>query len=173
MREGQTASREMLVEFFLLNGAQFYTLAPVPQRKFFPNAPDIPSRGGAASKLSTVGFGLPLEPESKRYTMKEFFEYESNRERFLDSPFGRIAGRSGGIVARMWRRDASKLQARIKQVNKGPTELAIWEGIRVQVGPGEEFYDDELKETTDGFVCGQYRARKGKYLFDHLSMFFC
>ena len=96
---------------------------------YFQEASDITSRGGVASKLCMVGFGLPLEPESKRYMMKEFFEYEGNREHFLDSPFGRIADRSGSIVARMWLRDASKLQARIRQVNKGPTDLAIWEGI--------------------------------------------
>ena len=34
MREGQTASRKMLVEFFLLNGAQFYTFSPVPQSMY-------------------------------------------------------------------------------------------------------------------------------------------
>jgi hypothetical protein len=44
----------------------------------------------------------------------------------------------------------------------GPTDLALWKGIRVKCGE-EEYYDDELKEITDAFVCGQYQANKGEF----------
>jgi len=96
--------------------------------------------------------------------MTHFFDYEKRREEFLDSPYGRIAARSGGIVTRMWRRDTSKFLQRVTEVKFGPTARAFFKGIRVKLENGGEFYDDELTETMDAYICGQYKARKGMFI---------
>jgi hypothetical protein len=164
MREGWATSRESLVDAFLVYGIQFYTLAPVPghtESRYFAKAPPIPTSSQQRALFPDASFTIPLEPETMTYTGTDFFEYEKRREHLLDSPCGRIAARSGGVVARLWRRDTSKYHQRKKQVMIGPTDLALWKGIRVHCGLDEEFYDDEMLETVDAYISGQYRARKG------------
>jgi len=152
MREGKATSRDVLVRFFLEHGIQFYTLAPV-----------LSNMSRDSPFLEPCQ--LPEEPVGREYTMTDFYEYERRREEFLDSPYGRIASRSGGVVARLWRRDVSKFEQRRREVNLGPTERAFFKGIRVCCGRGEEFYDDELTAVMGAFICGQYKARKSKLAY--------
>ena len=150
MREGKATSRDTLVEFFLENGIQFYMLAPILSK--------------AAEEVKfPEPCQLPMEPLMKQYTMTHLYEYEKRREEFLDSPYGRIASRSGGVIARLWRRDTSKFRERMHGVNLGPTERAFFKGIRIRCGPDEEFYDDELTDVMESYICGQYLARKSEF----------
>src|SRR5258708_3174441 len=67
----------------------------------------------------------------------------------------------GGVVARLWRRDNSKFHHRLEQVCTGPTESALWKGIRVKLGDWV-FYDDELTSQMDAYICRQYEPVKSK-----------
>ncbi len=147
LREGWSDTRENMVQQFLLQGIRFYTLAAVPKL--------TTSQTIILNNLLT----LPLVPDSGDFTPSDYFQYEKSREELLDSPNGRIVGRSGGIVARLWRQDPSKFSHRVKGVNYGPTDVALWKGIRVFCGE-DEFYDDLLTETLDGLVCGMYLPKK-------------
>ena len=74
-------------------------------------------------------------------------------------------GRSGGTVARLWRKNTSRFNERVNEVNKGPSEEALADGVKVYCGPGVMFYDNYLSSEMDAFVCGQYLAREGKDIF--------
>jgi len=149
LREGWANKRSTLIEKFLENGIRFFTLALVVTPEY------------EQKTILEARFDVPLEPVHHQYTMTDFYEYEKRREDLFDSPYGRVAGRSGGIVARLWRRDVNKFRHRVEEVNIGPTEVAPWRGIRVQCGD-KEYYDDELSSCMDGYICGQYRARQSK-----------
>ena len=106
-------------------------------------------------------FDLPPAPVHHSYTMTDFYDYEQRREELLDSPYGRIAGRSGGIVARLWRREQSKFEQRVGEVMVGPTTAALWKGVRVKLGE-RWFYDDEMTVRMDAYICGQYEPEKSE-----------
>ena len=91
------------------------------------------------------------------------------RERYFDSPAGRIAGRSGGTVARLWRKNAIRYDERVNDVNLGPSEEALTNGVKVYCGPNYSFYDDYLSQAMDAYICGQYLARASKCSFQYSS----
>lgn len=148
LRQGWAKNRRTLIENFLRLGIRFFTLAPVPE-------------GFQHRQLEHREFTLPTAPADHKYTMADFYYYEKRREELLDSPYGRIAGRSGGVVARLWRRDYTKFHHRMEDVCTGPTEAALWKGIRVDLG-GRLFYDDELTSQMDAYISGQYEPMKSK-----------
>jgi hypothetical protein len=153
LREGWATDRQTLIEQFLSHGIRFGTFSPVPDK--------IPILGSEFQK-----YDLPAAPVHHEYTMTDFHEYEKQREEFFDSPFGRIVGRSGGIVARLWRRDTSKFKHRVDEVSFGPTVAALFKGVRVNLG-GRYFFDDdsELTERMDAYICGQYKPEKSETHF--------
>ena len=55
----------------------------------------------------------------------------------------------------------------LNDVNKGPSEDAVANGVKVYCGTESEdiFYDDYLSSAMDAFVCGQYIARERKSFF--------
>jgi hypothetical protein len=148
LREGWAKDSHTLVKNFLQHGIRFYTLSAVPDR--------VPT-----GDITLQRFDLPPAPVHHGYTMTDFYEYEQRREELFDSPYGRIAGRSGGIVARLWRRDQSKFEQRVQEVMVGPTAAALWKGVRVKLGE-RWFYDDELTRQMDAYICGQYEPEKSE-----------
>ena len=102
---------------------------------------------------------LPLAPETGEFLISDYEKYELERERFFDSPGGRIAGRSGGTVARLWRKNTNRFNERVNDVNNGPSEDALVDGVKVYCEPSNTFYDDYLSLAMDSFICGQYLAR--------------
>lgn len=104
---------------------------------------------------------VPLAPESGKYYLHDYEKYELERERFFDSPGGGIAGRSGGTVARLWRKNHTRFNERVSDVNNGPSEVALSYGVKVSCGENKVFYDDYLSSDLEGFICGQYLARQG------------
>ena len=145
-----------LNHFFFRFGIEFFTLRPLDKRD-----EDV-------SLSLVVKNRLPLIPESGNFQLSDYEKYELEREFFFDSSAGRVAGRSGGTVARLWRKNTSRFNERVNEINKGPSEDALGNGLKVFCGPDEAYYDDYLSKATDAFICGQYLARAGKinfYLF--------
>lgn len=110
---------------------------------------------------------IPLAPETGTFLITDYEKYELEREGFFDSPAGRIAGRSGGTVARLWRKNTSRFNERVNDINKGPSEEALLGTyVKVYCGPNdsdEAYYDDSLSNALDSFICGQYLANKSKF----------
>jgi hypothetical protein len=153
LREGWAKDSHTLVKNFLQHGIRFYTLSVVPDR--------VPTSG-----ITLPHFDLPPAPVHHSYTMTDFYEYEQRREELFDSPYGRIAGRSGGIVARLWRRDQSKFEQRVHEVMVGPTAAALWKGVRVKLGE-RWFYDDELTGEWTPTYAGNTSQKKVSPLLNH------
>jgi hypothetical protein len=142
---------------FLRYGVEFLTLRPFEK-----------SDEGKPLSL-TVKHRLPLAPATGTFQLTDYQKYELERESFFDSPAGRIAGCSGGTVARLWRKNTGRFNERVNDINKGPSEEALLgTGVRFFCGPNEEYYDDFLSEVMDAFICGQYLARERKFSFQLL-----
>jgi len=151
LRENWLDSRDQLVASYLTHGIQFFTLRLVPEEEIMrPADPEATIR-------------IPSEPQGGNYNLTHFFNYEKQREQILDSELGRVIGRSGGYAARLWRRDFTKFKQRMRQVNAGPTDSALWTGVRVSCG-GKEYYDDVLTTHLESVICGEYISEAGKYL---------
>ena len=101
---------------------------------------------------SLIEFCLLQASERGEYSISDYEIYEKARERLFDSPVGRIAGRSGGTVARLWRKNVARYNERVKEVNKGPTEQALSHGVKVYCGPDKRFYNDYLSSALDSFM---------------------
>lgn len=108
-----------------------------------------------------VDYRLPLAPESGVYSIADYESYEAARELFFESSAGGIAGRSGGMVARLWRKNVRRFNERASKVNQGPSEEALAHGVRVYCSPERVYYDDYLFASLDSYICGQYHARQG------------
>ena len=108
-------------------------------------------------------YQLPLAPSTGNFLISDYEKYEVAREVFFDSPTGRVAGRSGGTVARLWRKNTSRFNERVNDILKGPPEEALSDGLKVYCGR-HIYYDDCLPLAKDAFICGQYIARTGNCL---------
>ena len=81
----------------------------------------------------------------------------------MDSPLGRVAGRSGGILARLWRQDQEKFEGRLEQVLVGPTAYAEIKLAAFDLGPEGCYIDDELTENMMALICGVYSRSNGRW----------
>jgi hypothetical protein len=97
--------------------------------------------------------------------MSDYHDYELSWERIFDSPDGRIAGRSGGTVERLWRKNVIRFNERVEDVNKGRTEQGLAHGVKVYCGPDKHYYDDYLSSALDSYICRQYLPHDSKFLF--------
>ena len=113
--------------------------------------------------LSVQQYRLPLAPENGNFSISDYEKYELDREQFFDSSNGAIAGRSGGTVARLWRKNITQFNDRLNDVYKGPSAGALSHGVWVYCGPDYSFYDDYLSDDLDSYICGQYLARTRKF----------
>ena len=161
MRQGwlREKRKRALVENFLEHGLPFHTLGR------FVDSGERPSI--AKDALCPQ----PIRPTGE-FSLTDLNEYETRREELFDGPVGRVVGKSGGIGARLWRKDRSKFSRRVQQVMTGPTLNAKWTGLRVNTLEGPQFYDDKVSPLQQALICGQYRPNKsastnriGQYLF--------
>ena len=158
LRVNWASHRNNVVRNFLKYGIEFLTLRRLEKRD-----------EGQPITL-TVQYRIPLAPQDDRYTLSDYENYEKEIEQFFDSPSGSIAGRSGGTVARLWRKNARRFNERLDIVNKGPTEQAKADGVKVHCGP-DVFYDDYLSTPMDAFICGQYLARSSMSSYPQYHIF--
>jgi hypothetical protein len=106
-----------------------------------------------------VEYRLPKVPATGEFLISDYEKYELVREQLFDSPAGRVAGRSGVTVARLWRKNVSRFNERVEDVNRGPSEQALAHGVKVYCGWDRHFYDNYLSSVQEAFICGQYLPR--------------
>ncbi len=150
LREDWAHHSKVLLRNFLKYGIEFMTLKALPKNTEPQNKP------------LSVRHRVPLAPESNKFSLADYEAYELHRERFFDSPDGRVAARTGGTVARLWRKNQKRFTERVDEVAKGPTDLGIQAGVKVYCGDEGVFFDDYLPGELDSYICGQYLARPGK-----------
>lgn len=152
IRERWGSTRENLVFNFLRYGIPFNTF----QRKY-------------VDTLDNVSFPdfypMPFAKPDAAYTLDNYQQYHDLREAFFDSSFGGIAGRSGGIVARLWREDRAKFEPRVQRIMAGPTLYSLVGGYVVDCGPDGIYYDDKLTEGMYAVISGQYLRQDSKFPF--------
>ena len=150
MRERWGDTRENLVSNFLRYGIPFHTF----HRKY-------------KHTLEKVSFpeiySTPCARTEGKYTLDDYELYHDLRERFFDSPTGGIAGRSGGIVARLWRADLTKFERRFQQIMNGPMLYSLLGGYIVDCGPHGIYYDDKLTKGMHSVISGQYERKDRTY----------
>jgi len=139
LRQGWTNSQYDTAEKFLFYGIPFYMLRPKPTLSIL-----LP--------ISLLGLGTN-SPDLSDYRL-----YEEFREYLFDSFRGQVAGRSGGIVARLWRQSPSKYPQRAKDILYSDDQAFA---ATVNVG---SLYDQVLTETLADAICGCY-ASQGEWLF--------
>ena len=143
LRERWGDTREDLVSNFLQYGIPFHTF----HRKY----------KHALEKVSFPEiYSMPCARTEGKYTLDDYERYHDLRERFLDSPTGGIAGRSGGIVARLWRADLTKFERRFQRIMDGPMLYSLLGGYIVDCGPHGIYYDDKLTIGMNSVISGQY-----------------
>jgi len=152
IREGWGSSRRTMVEHFLTYGIPFRTLAPRPTQATM-----------SAKRLPPV-YARRIAEIAGDFRLSHFQCYQEEREAFFDSPFGRVAGRSGGILARLWRQDQSKFQRRFEQVLLGPTPYAEVKSAVFDFGPAGCYIDDELSDNMIALICGGYSRSDSEHL---------
>jgi hypothetical protein len=141
-----------MVEHFLTYGIPFHTLARKPKQATM-----------VAKRLPPI-YTRRIAEMAGNFRLSHFQQYQEEREAFLDSPFGRVAGRSGGILARLWRQDRDKFQSRFEQVLLGPTPFAEIKSATFNLGPLGCYIDDELSENMIALVCGGYSRSNSERL---------
>jgi hypothetical protein len=144
IREGWGSSRRTMVEHFLMHGVPFHTLARRPEQTTM-----------TAKRLPPI-YGRRIAEIAGNFRLSHFQQYQEEREAFFDSPFGRVAGRSGGILARLWRHDRSKFQRRFEEVLLGPTPYAEVISTTFDLGPAGCYIDDDLSDNMIALICGGY-----------------
>ncbi|KAF9521916.1 hypothetical protein CPB83DRAFT_840878 [Crepidotus variabilis] len=149
LRMGWADTRENLVRQYLEIGVVFFTLVP----RLSPSDPSL------CVQIESLVPSL-VAPRSRKHHLSDFYDYQTRREEFLDSPLGRCMGKTGGISGRLWRKDSTKFESRLKNVLSGPTAIAKWIGVQVECG-NDLFYDDFMSPMMDAFVSGQYQMPYG------------
>jgi len=142
--EGWGSSRRTMVEHFLTRGVPFHTLTRRPEQTTM------------TAKCLPPIYGRRIAEIAGNFRLSHFQKYQEEREAFFDSPFGHVAGRSGGILARLWRQDRSKFQRRFEQVLLGPTPFAEIKSATFDLGPAGCYIDDELSDNMIALICGGY-----------------
>jgi hypothetical protein len=105
---------------------------------------------------------MPFANPDGKYTLADYQQYQDLREQFFNSPFGGIAGRSGGITARLWREDTEKFKQRFHRIMAGPTLYSSLGGYIVNCGADGIYYDDKLTDGMYAVVSGQYAREDSK-----------
>ena len=153
IRERWGDSRDNLVFNFLRYGIPFHTF----QRKY--TATETPD------KFTLPAFhSMPFANPDGEYTLADYQRYQDLREFFFDSPFGGIAGRSGGIIARLWREDTKEFKQRFQRIMAGPALYSSLGGYIVDCGADGIYYDDKLTDGMYAMISGQYTREDSECL---------
>jgi len=153
IRERWGDSRDNLVSNFLRYGIPFHTFQ---HKCTLMETPD---------KFSPPAFHpMPFANPDGKYTLADYQQYQDLREQIFDSPFGGIAGRSGGITARLWREDTKKFKQRFQQIMAGPALYSSLGGYIVDCGADGIYYDDKLTDGMYAVISGHYTREDSKHL---------
>jgi len=146
IRERWGTTRDNIVFNFLRYGIHFHTLQkngkPITAKFVLPD-------------LHTTPHAKP----SQKYDLDDYYQYQIRREIFFDSPLGGVAGRSGGIFARLWREDTSKFDQRMKRIMAGPTFYSLLGGYVVNCGLHGTFSDNQITHGMAKVIIGMYESQ--------------
>ena len=113
----------------------------------------VPARP-AKFRISALGY-LPFDCS---LSAMDYAAYLDRRDSFLHRPYSRAALMKGGIIGRLARESLDEHGDMV--VRHGPSDNVLRMGTAIQLG-GNYFWDDDLVEDEEQFICGVYKISTG------------
>ncbi|KAJ7163645.1 hypothetical protein C8R46DRAFT_1221064 [Mycena filopes] len=102
--------------------------------------------------------GLGFRKQNYSATPVDYHVYQALRDNFLESPRGRLALQAGGIVGRL-----ARFAVNTNVACLGPTQDALWTGVRLWDGESSmAYWDNLLTEDEINLICGVYEVGTGR-----------
>ncbi|KAJ7099600.1 hypothetical protein C8R43DRAFT_907503 [Mycena crocata] len=150
VRQGWGPSLQDVISNLLRRGVPFFTCF---------RCDEVPTgKPGGRNPYSGLGF----RPENYKPDHHDYQTYVALRSVFLQSPRGRAALLSGGIIGRL-----ARALVPDEEVLRGPSDDATINGICLWDGHSQQAYwDDTLTEQEIDLICGVYRIYTGRSFYN-------